>query len=323
MSRTEQLLSEVEDINFAGGTVVPEEVVEALLQAAAEVEAADGLRPFRRLHGQVSTASAQSYLFRLQERILSSPEQVVAAPKLRFVRVHPVRREDAPTDAVWHYRLQAQAQRAWDRWALSDEQAQRAREEAFRGDDAAVQCAADRTCAARVARAERDAMCEAFSDLVGVRFQPRREAPRPAIGTRVVARGVSLDLATGRVRIGREAKDLRVRESQILSLLVAHPGCVLTREGAIRSIHGDDPRVDTASRLVDMHIGSLRRELGPLGGAIATVPGSGWAWDGPPATLVRTVGERARLRTTPQTQVSGRTIAQDPRHACRSASRGR
>ena len=331
LSRTEHLLSAVEDINFGGGNVVPEDLVQALVQAAADVEAADGLQAFRRPRGRVTTEAAQSYLFRLQERILGSPEQEVRIPAARAsvaVQVRPVKRGEAESDAQWRDWLKAQGQRAWDRWSLLDHQARRARDLALRGGEHELQTVAVRTAQARIARTEWEGMREAVSDLLGIRFQPEREVAGLAVSTRLLDRGVSVDLATGRVRgSGAGTRcDLTATEARVLSLLVARPGRVLSREGVTRALHGDDPNIDSTGRCVDVHLSNIRQKLGPLRAALVVVPRAGWKWTGPSATPApRSMPDRApaQLRAVTQSLVANSSSSPGMRPASQSASRCR
>ena len=287
LSQTEVLLGAVENMNLAGASMVPEDLVQALAEAAAEVEAADGLRRFRRLRGAVDTDSAISFLFSLQDRILGFPEQLGAADgsgRPLKVRTHLVKLEDAPSDAEWRRWLKGQAQRAWDRWSLVEDQAQRAERQLYCGEEEDRRSvAAARGCQATFAKLEWEAMREAVSDRLGVRFQPDTEVVLPATRAHVVGQRVSVDLGTGRVSGAGEGVRLTGREVQVLSLLVARPRRLLSREAMARSIYADDPRFGADSRVVDVHLVKIRKKLGPLSRNIVTVPWVGYEWTGAPA----------------------------------------
>lgn len=316
LSQTEVLLDAVENINLAGGSVVHEDLVQALAEAAAEVEAADGLRRFRRLRGLVNTESALSFLFSLQDRILGSPEQVGSpdgSGRPLKVRTHLVKLEDAPNDAEWRRWLKGQAQRAWDRWSLVDDQAQRAARQVYCGEEEERRSvAAARGCQATFAKREWEAMRDAVSARLGVRFQPDTDVVLRAKGTRLAGRGVNVDLGTGRVSGAGEEARLTGREAQVLSLLVARPGRLLSREAMARSIYADDPRLGADSRVVDVHLVRVRNKLGPLSTHIVTVPWVGYEWTGASPTMSTPAhpqpGRRC-LRTTEQSVAPGSSSA--------------
>jgi len=63
----------------------------------------------------------------------------------------------------------------------------------------------------------------------------------------------------------------------VLALLVQHAGAVLPRASILRRIWGEQPEMRT--RRLDMHIGGLRKKLGPYADqCIATVAGIGYSF---------------------------------------------
>lgn len=185
-----------------------------------------------------------------------------------------------------------------------------------------------RTVQARVARTEWEGIREAVSDLLGTRFQPEREVASLAVGTRLRDRGVSVDLATGRVRGPGTGtvRDLTATEAQVLSLFVARPGRVLSREAVTRALHGDDPDIDSTGRCVDVHLCNIRQKLGPLREALVGVPRAGWKWTGPSATQAPpSVPDRARAQLRAVTQSLAENSSSSPalRPASPSVSRCR
>lgn len=315
LARTESLLGAVEEINLAGGSTVPEDLVRALVEAAATVEAADGLRRFRRLRGTVDTDSALSFLFGLQDRILGSPEQgspTVASDRPLKVRTHLVKLEDAPSDAEWRRWLKGQAQRAWDRWSLVDEQARRAERQVYCGEEEERRWMASiRGRQAAGAKLEWEAMRDAVSVRLGVRFQPDTDVVLRASGTRLTGMSVTVDLGTGRISTVGEEFRLTGREAHVLSLLVSQPGRLFSREAMTRSIHADDPRLGPDSRVIDVHMVRIRNKIGPLSAHVVTVPWVGYEWTGPAAVRPRALLDRSNscLRTVDQTVVPGSSPA--------------
>ncbi len=93
----------------------------------------------------------------------------------------------------------------------------------------------------------------------------------------LVFRGLRIDPAARRVWVEDEEIHLTPREFDLLHALAEHNGMVLSREQLLERVwgayYGDD-------RVVDVHIGNLRRKLGPLGRWIATVRGVGYRFDG-------------------------------------------
>lgn len=68
--------------------------------------------------------------------------------------------------------------------------------------------------------------------------------------------------------------ELTLKEFDIISLLLKHPGQVFSREQLLAQIWGTDFMGET--RTVDVHIGTLRTKLGPCGDYIRTVRGVGY-----------------------------------------------
>jgi DNA-binding response OmpR family regulator len=67
---------------------------------------------------------------------------------------------------------------------------------------------------------------------------------------------------------------LRPREFDLLAALARDPGVVLTRDALLEGVWGTDFPGET--RTVDVHIGEVRRKLGPDGPAIETLRGVGY-----------------------------------------------
>ncbi len=128
-------------------------------------------------------------------------------------------------------------------------------------------------------------------DYVTKPFSPRELAARIRAALRrlgktgenkslLLFRGLRIDPAARRVWLHDEELHLTPREFELLQALAEHNGMVLSRAQLLERVwgayYGDD-------RVVDVHIGNLRRKLGPLGGWIATVRGVGYRFDGEPA----------------------------------------
>ena len=67
---------------------------------------------------------------------------------------------------------------------------------------------------------------------------------------------------------------LRAREFDLLAALARDPGVVLTRDALLEDVWGTDFPGET--RTVDVHVGEVRRKLGPDGPSIETLRGVGY-----------------------------------------------
>lgn len=76
------------------------------------------------------------------------------------------------------------------------------------------------------------------------------------------------------VTVGEEPISLTGKEFELLCLLLAHRGTVLTRDKILREIWGYE--FDGENRTVDVHIRTLRGKLGEAGSGIETVRGYGY-----------------------------------------------
>ena len=88
---------------------------------------------------------------------------------------------------------------------------------------------------------------------------------------------VEIDTEGRRVRVGRREVNLTLTEFNLLALLAANPGRVLTRSQMLEKVWGYLAEVDHHS--VDPHVQRLRRKLGEQGDCGVTleaVPGLGY-----------------------------------------------
>jgi DNA-binding response OmpR family regulator len=96
--------------------------------------------------------------------------------------------------------------------------------------------------------------------------------PAPAGGTTIVG-AVALDPGTRRVTVDGEPVHLTPTEFDLLRVLAARPGVVLTREQLLAEVWGW--RDGSGARTVDSHIRGLRRKVGAA--RVRTVHGIGYA----------------------------------------------
>ena len=76
------------------------------------------------------------------------------------------------------------------------------------------------------------------------------------------------------VYVGEKLVELTFKEYELLRLLVANVGVVMSRENIM--IHVWGPDFEGESRTVDMHIKTLRQKLGDMGARIKTVRNVGY-----------------------------------------------
>jgi len=94
-------------------------------------------------------------------------------------------------------------------------------------------------------------------------------------GPEVMVGPLRIDTVARRVHGPDGELDITAREFAILSLLVRRRGQVVTRQEISDALYDDDTEV--MSNTIDVHIGSLRRKLGP--GLIHTRRGVGYLLD--------------------------------------------
>jgi DNA-binding response OmpR family regulator len=85
---------------------------------------------------------------------------------------------------------------------------------------------------------------------------------------------LTLDPEARYVTMGGNPVDLTVKEYELLSLLLRHPGRTFSRAYLLEHVWSAD--YEGGDRTVDMHMVRLRKKLGPLGDSIATVWGVGY-----------------------------------------------
>lgn len=86
---------------------------------------------------------------------------------------------------------------------------------------------------------------------------------------------IRMDVAAHKVWLEGEILDLTAIEFDLLHVLMAHPGQVMTREQLLEKVWGTEFYNDT--RVVDVHIGHIRKKLG--GKFIETVWGVGYRFE--------------------------------------------
>ena len=113
--------------------------------------------------------------------------------------------------------------------------------------------------------------------LARIRAHLRR--PGSATSQRMSVGDVIIDLAARRVTVGASDVDLRPKELDLLVLLAADAGRLVSRERIVQELW--EPGSSGSAKSLDMHVSSLRRKLAD-GGSIAritTIRGSGYRLD--------------------------------------------
>jgi two-component system, OmpR family, phosphate regulon response regulator PhoB len=100
-----------------------------------------------------------------------------------------------------------------------------------------------------------------------------RAAPRSS-GKELGWRGLRVETSSHRVTVDGAELALRPLEFKLLTMLLDHPGRVLSRELLLEEVWGINGEVNT--RTVDTHVRRLRERLGSYGEAVETVYGLGY-----------------------------------------------
>jgi len=93
-------------------------------------------------------------------------------------------------------------------------------------------------------------------------------------GERVERGPLVVDSARHEARVAGEVLTLTATEMRLLHFLASHPGRVFTRDHLLSRVIGEHAIV--IDRNIDVHIGALRRKLGPQRHMIETIRGVGY-----------------------------------------------
>lgn len=116
--------------------------------------------------------------------------------------------------------------------------------------------------------------------LARVRALLRRTHGEPVDEDEIHAQDVRVDVAAHRVFIGERELHLTAKEFELLRVLVAAAGSVVSRDVLMREVWGTDPNGST--KTLDMHVSWLRRKLGDDANSpryISTVRGMGFRFE--------------------------------------------
>lgn len=104
----------------------------------------------------------------------------------------------------------------------------------------------------------------------------RGELARPA-KTRIETDGVVLDRERHEAQAEGSVLELTRSEFRLMWTLARHPGRVYGRDELVERL--TDGETVILDRNIDVHVSSVRRKLGDLGGLIGTVRGVGYKWN--------------------------------------------
>jgi two-component system phosphate regulon response regulator PhoB len=93
-------------------------------------------------------------------------------------------------------------------------------------------------------------------------------------GERVVRDGLVVDAGRHELKVDGEPVTLTATEMRLLHFLASHPGRVFTRDHILSRVIGEQAVV--IDRNIDVHIGALRRKIGPYRDYLETVRGVGY-----------------------------------------------
>jgi len=93
-------------------------------------------------------------------------------------------------------------------------------------------------------------------------------------GERVVRGGLVVDAGRHQVSVDGQPVSLTATELRLLHFLASHPGRAFSRDQLLSRVIGDHAVV--IDRNIDVHIGAIRRKIGPYRQLIETVRGVGY-----------------------------------------------
>jgi two-component system alkaline phosphatase synthesis response regulator PhoP len=91
---------------------------------------------------------------------------------------------------------------------------------------------------------------------------------------RIVRGGLVVDAGKHQVLVDGEAQTFTATELRLLHFLAAHPGRVFARDQLLSRVIGDHAVV--IDRNIDVHVGAIRRKLGPYRDLVETIRGVGY-----------------------------------------------
>lgn len=101
-----------------------------------------------------------------------------------------------------------------------------------------------------------------------------REFSSDATSNQLVYQGLRFDRDSMVFAIDGDVVDLSAKERELVTLFMANPNRVFSRERILNLVWGTQE--DPMTNVVDVYVGRLRKKLGSYGGLIVTVRGAGY-----------------------------------------------
>lgn len=102
---------------------------------------------------------------------------------------------------------------------------------------------------------------------------------RPALASRIVVAGLTVEPAAKRAKIDGKPVDLTAKEWGLLELFLGRRGLALSKLTIAQTISDSDAAI--APNTVEVYVSRLRAKLEPAGIVIRTVRGFGYLWEQP------------------------------------------
>lgn len=91
---------------------------------------------------------------------------------------------------------------------------------------------------------------------------------------------LQVDLARRKILAKGKEIELTAKEFDLLRILMGAKGRVLDRERLLEQVWGVDRSIELETRTVDVHVGQLRKKVGPTAAKrLVTLKGIGYRWD--------------------------------------------
>ncbi len=107
----------------------------------------------------------------------------------------------------------------------------------------------------------------------------RRAQPAESEEEVLVCGELQVDLARRKILAKGKEIELTAKEFDLLRILVGARGRVLDREKLMEQVWGIDRSIEIETRTVDVHVGQLRKKMGPAAKRLVTLKGVGYRWD--------------------------------------------
>ncbi len=108
----------------------------------------------------------------------------------------------------------------------------------------------------------------------------RRTQPAESEQELLACGELQVDLARRKILAKGKEIELTAKEFDLLRILMEAKGRVLDREGLLERVWGVDRSIEIETRTVDVHVGQLRKKVGPAAAKrLITLKGVGYRWD--------------------------------------------